>query len=174
MNPDGSQKQDLHTTNVAAEGAVWSPDSTKIAYGAHEGDGNWAVWIMNADGSGQRQLTSPKLVEPAGTGGDYPTNFSPDGSRILFSSGQHQTREIYSIALDGSGRKRLTNWLGADAPNAWLPDGRIVFGHYSGDASRPRWYVMNSDGSGITPIPALNRVRAADPLSWLPSRRAAR
>jgi hypothetical protein len=26
---------------------------------------------------------------------------------------------------------------------------------------------MNADGSGISPIPALNRVRAADPLSWL-------
>jgi Tol biopolymer transport system component len=122
---------------------------------------------MNADGSGQRQLTHPQLVEPAGTGGDYPTNFSPDGSRILFSSGQHQTRAIYAINLDGSGRSRLTNWPGADAPNAWLPDGRIVFGHYNGDAARPRWYVMNSDGSGISPIPALNRVRATDPLSWL-------
>ena len=168
MNPDGSKKQDLHTKSVAAEGAVWSPDSTKIAYGAHDGDGNWAVWIMNADGSGQTQLTHPQLVEPPGTGGDYPTCFSPDGIQILFSAGQHQSREIYAIGLDGNGRRRLTNWAGADAPNAWLPDGRIVFGHYNRDAPRPRWYVMNSDGSGITPIPALNRVRAADPLSWLP------
>jgi Tol biopolymer transport system component len=169
MNSDGAKKQDLHTRSVAAEGAVWSPDSSKIAYAAHDGDGNWAVWIMNADGSSQRQLTHPKLVEPAGTGGDYPTNFSPDGTRILFSSGQHHSREIYSIALDGSDRKRLTDWPGADAPNAWLPDGRVVFGHYNGDAPRPLWYVMNADGSEITPIAALNRVRAADPLSWLPA-----
>jgi Tol biopolymer transport system component len=168
MNPDGTKKQDLHTKSVAAEGAVWSPDSTKISYGAHDGDGNWAVWIMNADGSGQRQLTHPVLVQPAGTGGDSPTSFSPDGQRILFSSGQHQTREIYAIDVDGGGRRRLTNWLGADSPKAWLPDGRIVFGHYTGDAARPRWFVMNSDGSGITPIPALNRVRAGDPISWLP------
>jgi dipeptidyl aminopeptidase/acylaminoacyl peptidase len=109
MNPDGTKKQDLHTKSVAAEGAVWSPDSTKISYGAHDGDGNWAVWIMNADGSGQRQLTHPVLVQPAGTGGDSPTSFSPDGQRILFSSGQHQTREIYAIDVDGGGRRRLTN-----------------------------------------------------------------
>jgi Tol biopolymer transport system component len=168
MSPDGSKKEDLHTTTVAAEGAVWSPDSTKIAYGAHDGDGNWAVWIMNADGSDQRQLTHPKLVEPAGTGGDSPTSFSPDGKQILFSSGQHQTREIYAIDLDGSVRRRLRSWAGADAPNAWLPDGRIVFGHYTGDAARRRWYVMNSDGSDITPIAALNRLRAGDPICWLP------
>jgi Tol biopolymer transport system component len=92
---------------------------------------------MNADGSDQRQLTHPKLVQPAGTGGDYPTSFSPDGKQILFSSGQHQTREIYAIDLDGSARRRLTSWAGADAPNAWLPEGRIVFGHYTGDAARP-------------------------------------
>jgi Tol biopolymer transport system component len=169
MNPDGSRKHDVRTSSFAAEGAIWSPDGSKIAYGAHAGDGNWAVWLMNADGSDQRQLTHPVLVEPAGTGGDYPTSFSPDGRQILFSSGQHQTREIYSINLDGSGRRRLTNWLGADAPNAWLPDGRIVFGHYNGDAPRPRWCVMNSDGTRISPIPTLNRVRASDPISWLPA-----
>jgi Tol biopolymer transport system component len=169
MNPDGSRKQDLRTSSFAAEGAIWSPDGSKIAYGAHAGDGNWAVWLMNADGSDQRQLTHPRLLEPAGTGGDYPTNFSPDGKEILVSSGQHQTREIYAISLDGSGRRRLTNWLGTDAPNAWLPDGRIVFGHYNGDAPRPRWYVMNSDGTRISPIPTLNRVRASDPISWLPA-----
>jgi Tol biopolymer transport system component len=168
MNPDGSRKHDLRTSSFAAEGAIWSPDGSKIAYGAHAGDGNWAVWLMNADGSDQRQLTHPVLVEPAGTGGDYPTSFSPDGRQILFSSGQHQTREIYSINLDGSGRRRLTNWLGADAPNAWLPDGRIVFGHYNGDAPRPRWCVMNSDGTRISP-PTLNRVLASDPISWLPA-----
>jgi Tol biopolymer transport system component len=168
MNPDGSRKHDLRTSSFAAEGAIWSPDGSKIAYGAHA-DGNWAVWLMNADGSDQRQLTHPVLVEPAGTGGDYPTSFSPDGRQILFSSGQHQTREIYSINLDGSGRRRLTNWLGADAPNAWLPDGRIVFGHYNGDAPRPRWCVMNSDGTRISPIPTLNRVLASDPISWLPA-----
>jgi hypothetical protein len=136
--------RDARASDSAAHGAVWSPDSTRIAYCGHDGDGNWAVWIMNTDGSGQRQLTHPKLVAPAGTGGDYPTNLSPDGTRILFSSGQHQTREIYSIALDGGDRERLTNWAGADAPNAWLPDGRIVFGHYTGDAPRPRWNVMRT------------------------------
>lgn len=168
MNPDGSHKQSLRTSTAAAECSTWSPDSRKIAYCGHNGDGNWAVWIMNADGSGQRQLTNPTFVRPAGTGGDYPTAFSPDGQQILFSSGQHESREIYAINIDGSGRRRLTNWNGADAPNAWLPDGRIVFGHYDGNAPRPRWFVMNADGGDIQPLPALDKAHAGDPISWLP------
>jgi TolB protein len=168
MNPDGSRKQNLHTSSAAAECATWSPDSSKIAYCGHEGDGNWAVWIMNADGSAQRQLTQPEFVLPAGTGGDYPAAFSPDGKQVLVSSGQHETREIYAIDIDGSGRRRLTDWIGADAPNAWLPDGRIVFGHYDGDAPRPRWFVMNADGGDIRPLSALDEARAADGISWLP------
>ena len=58
------------------------------AYGAHDGDGNWAVWIMNADGSGQRQLTHPQLVEPAGTGGDYPIQLgtAPDPGDLRHQS----------------------------------------------------------------------------------------
>jgi Tol biopolymer transport system component len=71
------------------------------------------------------------------------------------------------INVDGTGRRRLTNWDGADAANAWLPDGRIVFAHFNGDAPRPRWYVMNVDGSSIMSLPQLNRVRAGDPISWL-------
>lgn len=166
MNPDGSGKQNLHTITAAAECTTWSRDSTKIAFCGHNGDGNWAVWVMNADGSKQRQLTTPVLVEPAGTGGDYPASFSPDGKELLFSSGQHGGREIYTINLDGTGRRRLTNWNGADGASAWLPDGRIVFAHYTGDAARPRWYVMDAGGDNIRSLPILDKVRAGDPIAW--------
>jgi Tol biopolymer transport system component len=167
MNPDGSRKQNLHTKATAAECTTWSPDGRKIAFCGHDGDGNWAVWIMDADGSNQRQVTHPTPVEPAGTGGDYPTAFSPDGTKILFSAGQFSGRELHVIGVDGTGRRRLTNWEGADGADAWLPDGRIVFAHFVGDAPRPRWYVMNADGTGIRSLPQLDRVRAGEPISWL-------
>ena len=110
------------------------------------------------------------LVQPAGTGGDYPAAFSPDSRQILFSSGQHETREVYAVGIDGTGRKRLTGWPGADSPNAWLPDGQIVFGHYNGDAARPRWFAMNAGGRDIPSLQLLDRARAGDPISWLPRR----
>ncbi len=50
---------------------------SKLMYCSHSGDGNWAVWVMNADGSVRRQLTHPTLIQPAGAHGDYPGAWSP-------------------------------------------------------------------------------------------------
>jgi TolB protein len=167
VKPNGRGLRNLHLQTRAGECATWSPDGTRIAFCGHNGDGNWAVWAMNSDGSQQRQLTHPELVQPAGTGGDYPCVWSPDGTKILYSSGQHESRELYAIAADGSGApQRLTNWNGADAASAWLPDGHIVFAHYTDDAPLPRWYVMNADGSDIHSLPQL--AGAGDPIDWLP------
>jgi Tol biopolymer transport system component len=81
MNPDGTGIHDLGTPG-GSEGAVWSPDASHIQYGAHNGDGNWAVWTMRSDGGEQRQLTHPRFVLPAGSGGTLPGPWSPDGRRI--------------------------------------------------------------------------------------------
>jgi WD40-like Beta Propeller Repeat len=91
MNPDGSGVVDL---GPPGECATWSPDSTKLMYCSHPGDGNWAVWVMNADGTNSRQLTHPKLIEPAGAHGDYPGAWSPDGVRIVYSSDINGDREL--------------------------------------------------------------------------------
>ncbi len=165
MNPDGSGVHDLGTA-YGSEGAVWSPDASHIAYGAHNGDGNWAIWTMRADGSEQRQLTHPRLVQPGGTGGDYVGAWSPEGTRIAYSSGQFRGREVWVMNADGSHRHRVTHWPGADGPLAWLPNRRIVFSHFRGDEALPRFYWMKPDGSGIRLLPLLNG--AGDPVDWLP------
>ena len=53
MNPDGSDVVDL---GPPGECATWSPDSSKIMFCSHPGDSNWAVWVMNADGSALQSL----------------------------------------------------------------------------------------------------------------------
>lgn len=163
--PDGTLVRTIRLRTFAGECSTWSPDSTRIAFCGHSGDGNWAVWVMNADGTDQRQLTHPELVQPAGTGGDYPGAWSPDGKRIAYSSGQHESREVWVIDADGTSPRRLTRWPGADGPVVWLPDGRIVFDHEPAGGSGPkRWYLMNADGTGIRSLPQLNGVGELD---WL-------
>jgi TolB protein len=166
VQPDGGGLVDLA---MPGEAAAWSPDGTRIAFASHPGDGNWAVWSMRRDGSDRRHLTHPVLRPPAGAHGDAPAAWSPNGSRILYSTEVGGDRELYVMNADGSRKRRVTHWRGGDSPQAWLPDGRIVFGHYRGSEPLPHWYLIRADGSGLRSLPYL--YGAGDPIDWLVPRR---
>ena len=164
--PDGSDKRIVKLPTAAGECLAWSPDSTKLAFCGHQGDGNWAVWVMNADGSNPHQLTHPRAIEPAGTGGDSPSAWSPDGKQIIYWSWQPAGGELFVVNSDGSDAHQLTHWDGGDEATNWLPDGRIVFVHTAPNALLGRWYIMNGDGAHVESLPQLNRVKAGNPIDW--------
>ncbi|HSL43565.1 MAG TPA: hypothetical protein VK897_09050 [Anaerolineales bacterium] len=94
------------------------------------------ICIMNADGSGRRQLTNFQATA------FYPS-LTPDGQTVLFSSRQSGTFEIYSIDINGNGLKQLTNGIGALYAPELSPDGsKIVFTSHGNGI-----WVMNADGS---------------------------
>jgi TolB protein len=133
MNPDGTNVRDLGLPTGGNECATWSPDSS---FCHHGGDGNWAVWTVNADGSDPRQLTHPTLTLPRGSGGGAPGPWSPDGKRLSYSSGAGDARDLFIINADGTHARRVLRWRGGDSPNAWLPSGQIVFAHWPSDQAR--------------------------------------
>jgi len=97
---------------------------------------------MNADGSGLTRLTN----DPDRDAGPI---WSPDSSRIAFTSERDGNVELYVMSADGSGLARLTNDPGFDVPAAWSPDGsRIAF--VSDRDGNLEIYVMNADGSSQT------------------------
>jgi len=136
---------------------VWSPDGNKIAFVSVR-DGNLEIYVMNADGSNQINLTNNPASD--GSQGAGPC-WSPDGGKIAFASNRGGSGfEIYVMAANGSNPVPLTNRPGDDTDPDWSPDGtKIVFTNYLGPSQDI--YVMNADGSNSVrltngPLPGRN------------------
>jgi dipeptidyl aminopeptidase/acylaminoacyl peptidase len=132
---------------------TWSPDGTKVAF-ASNATNLFQIYVVNADGTGLRQLTDAAGV-------NYTPSWSPDGTKIAFASSRDGDYEIFVMNTDGAGQTKITdNTLDDDFPN-WSPDGRrIAFsvGQEHGGGFGDVW-VMNADGSGrsrLTDDPALD------------------
>ena len=94
------------------------------------------ICIMNADGTGRKQLTNFPATA------FYPS-LSPDGQTVYFASNQTGTFEIYSMDTSGNGLGRLTNKIGSLYAPELSPNGeRIIFTNNGNGL-----WVMNPDGS---------------------------
>jgi serine/threonine protein kinase len=97
------------------EGIAWTPDGRVVYDSLASGALN--IWIMNADGTGQKQLT-------VDAGGHFRAKVTPDGRYIVFVSIRNDQANIWRMDLDGSNPKQLTNgnsvWDPAVTP---VPDG---------------------------------------------------
>jgi len=129
----------------------------KIAF-ASDRDGNYEIYVMNADGSGQTRLTNNNYKE------GHP-DWSPDGTKIVFTSNRDGNPEIYVMNANGSGQTRLTNNNYKDGEATWSPDGtKIVF--QSDRDGNVEIYIMNANGSGQTRL-TINSASDWDP-NWSP------
>ena len=113
-------------------------------------DGNLEVYAMNADGSGQTDLTNNSADD------GYPS-WSPNGTKIAFDTDRDGNNEIYVMNADGTGQTRLTNNNYDDWQPNWSPDGsKIAF--CSDRDGNNEIYVMNADGTGQTRLTNNNYV----------------
>jgi TolB protein len=122
MNPDGTGVRRItHTPDRNEFGPAWNPQGTRIAFWrtpAPFGPGN--VWVMDADGSHARRLTTNiDARDPA---------WNPAGDRLVYDHGVGQNAYLFSIrASDGGDRRQLTSGPeGEDFEPAWSPTGRYI------------------------------------------------
>lgn len=101
-----------------------------------------------------------RLTETPGY--DAEGSYSPDGSRIVFTSERDGDYEIYTMAEDGSDVQRITRAEGYDGGPFFGPQGRRICFRGFRDPENPRFahiYVINADGTGeqrLTTRPAVN------------------
>lgn len=124
INVDGTGLVRLTTTRGYDGGAFFSPDGKRIVYRANhpEGDAELAAYddiikehlvrptrlelfVMNADGTEQRQITRNGKA-------NFAPFFHPDGKRIIFSSNQNDPKgrnfDLFLINDDGTGQEQVT------------------------------------------------------------------
>lgn len=149
MNADGTNQTRL--TTEGGQHPKFSPDGSMIAFFRSAGL-RAELYIMSADGLVEARLTD----EPYSVGH---FTFSPDGSKLLYftyssdgSSHDYSVGEIIAIDADGGNRINLTNMPGvADHSPEFSPDGNRIAFVSNRDGAAPRLYVMNADGTGVTP-----------------------
>ena len=144
----GAAAAPLWLRNVAI-----SPEGDKIAF-TYKGN----IYTVPTTGGNAQQITS---------GGSYNTNpiWSPDGTRLAFSSDRDGSMDIYIVGRNGGVPKRLTTHSGTEVPLAFSDNENILFRTSLQPAQgaaqggfMPQTYTVNTEGkrpSMVTSIPMM-------------------
>ncbi|MCA1641292.1 MAG: protein kinase [Acidobacteria bacterium] len=133
------------------EGFAWLPGG-RIVFSSKEGGGE-DIWVMNADGTGKRQLTS-------GSGINTNPAASPDGRFVVFTSTRGGASHIWRMDVDGSDVKQLTSGSGENYADV-APDGSWIA--YTLFAGKPTLWRVSMDGG--TPSPLTDRQASSPAIS---------
>lgn len=161
---NGERMEDVRNLTPNASGAVsldvtpaWSPDGSQIAFASNRDGSDFKLWVMQADGSQVRQLTT------AGAHADVFPTWSPDGKLIAFQRRSGDRYRIGFLPATGGSPAFFEFDDNAYAP-AWSPDGhRIAFvGRVGGE-----YDIHLRDASGSGPITRIANPGADRNPSWI-------
>ena len=148
-----------NNTGVIDTHANFSPDGERMVFTSNL-DGDFEIYVTHADGGGNpTRLTDNQAVvgSPNLARDEFPA-FSPDGSRIAFSSGRDGNFEIYTMDAadensDGNGDnpKRLTNDPASDSKPDWGSVPEVPVDIKPEGCPNP----LNTDKEGVLPVAVL-------------------
>ncbi len=101
MAPGVGDRQRLAIATVRPP--QWSPDGARLAFVHDDGHRNFAINVIAADGSAPEQPLTPTVSDPS---------WSPDGTRIAFAALDGEQAALFTIAPDGTDRRRVADTRG--------------------------------------------------------------
>lgn len=148
-NLDGSGEKAISDTTAAYWNMAWSPDDQQIAATRMDASKEMQIWILNADGSGARQLTH--FSDPDFGAPQWPA-WSPDGKQIAIQSNRHAKAPGYAwIWIVDVATGKTTNITPhddgrRDETPSWFPDGKRLAFQSDRSGTFEIW-TMGADGS---------------------------
>ena len=125
---------------VVVAGCGGGEDSGDLIVFSSDRDGDFEIFVMNADGTEVRQLTYNDKV-------DVSPSWSLDGERIAFTSDRDGDFEIFVMNADGTEVRQLTYNDNMDYRPTWFEDGKHFY--FVSDRGDPggegEVFMMNAD-----------------------------
>ena len=117
IGSDGSGLRNLTSppSGYSDERPSWSPDGTKVAFARRPTyDSTAQIYVIGADGSNERQLTTDGYANRA-------PSWSPDGTQIVFARRPTASSpsQLHVMAADGSGMRLLVESSGDELMPDW-------------------------------------------------------
>ncbi len=135
-------EEDPFWINVAGE-PKFLPGGDQFLW-TSERDGFRHIYLYSRDGRVERQLTRGDWTVERVIGLDR------DGRRVLYTSTEESPleRQLYSVALDGTGKQRLSKGAGTHSISA-APEPSYYLDSYSALGTPPRASLYKADGSEV-------------------------
>lgn len=119
-----------------------SPDGLRLAFVSTR-TGSKEIWIANADGSNQTQLT---FINGASVGSP---RWSPDGTRIAFDGYASGSSDIYVVPVEGGRPVRLTTDPANEIRPSWSHDGQWIYFGWDRGGTQQIWKIRASGGDPV-------------------------
>ena len=164
IGADGSNPHQLSAatgTREALSGTAWSPEGTRLAFLAPGTDLNNDIFVINADGTGETNIT--QSIED-----EFWPSWSPDGGKIAFSrvalGGSLLGTGVFVVDADGTNLVRVPTGTTDVSTLLWSPDGSRILGYVEGGLGGADAIAI-LDPTGRNPPVDIPRARAGS-ASW--------
>lgn len=110
LDPRNGAKRAITSNTVVSANPSFSPASDRVIFNTIR-DGNWEIYVMDADGSNPERLTKSEVKLPDFEFSDIDgqPSFSFDGNKIAFLSGRSGSFDICVMDVQGKGFKNYTS-----------------------------------------------------------------
>lgn len=139
MSDLNQSRQIIPTNSEGTIGMSWTPNGKLVYYSDTFGSGD--LWIMNADGKDQKQITSNAK-------NNTNASVSPDGHSIAFVSNRTGRNGIWIMEINGDNPKQLTEGIADDCP-VFSADGKWIVYNSFYQSTAGLWKVSVDGGTPV-------------------------